>query len=172
MDNLELNQLKELLARRALTPEERARLSGLLANQPVARADWEADEALTRLLDGLADFPVSSNFAAQVLLAVDAPPQPSSRWRWVWLGFRRPAVRFAGVALCVVVAFSGLSLQQTMARARMATSVARVVRGVEAASSLAQIPPVEILQDLEAIHRFSPPPAGADLELLDALAVN
>jgi anti-sigma factor RsiW len=172
MDNLELQQLKDLLARRGLTPEERARLSDFLARQPDRRTDWQTDEALTRLLTRLPDLPVSSNFAAQVLQAVDPPPRHSSRWRWLWLGFRRPAVQFAGVALCVGVTFSGLALRQSVGRARMATSVASVVRSVEAASSLAQLPPVEILQDFEAIHRFSPPPAGADLELLEALAVN
>jgi len=52
----------------------------------------------------------------------------------------------------------------------MASSVANVVRSVEAASGLAQLPPVEVLQDFEAIHRFSQPPVRADLELLDALA--
>jgi hypothetical protein len=172
MDNHELNHLKDLLARRALTPEESARLRDFLSNPPGGPTDWETDEALTQLLRRLTDLPVSSNFAAQVLRAVDAPTAPPSRWRGLWLGFPRPAVQFAGVAFCVVVALSGLSLRQSVGRARMATSVASVVRSVEAASDLAQLPPVEILQDFEAIHRFSPARAGADLELLEALEVN
>ena len=81
-----------------------------------------------------------------------------------------PCLRF--LALCALVVFSGLSLHQSLRRARMASSVASVVRSVEAASELAQLPPVEILQDFEAIHRFGQSPVRADVELLEALAMN
>jgi len=71
-----------------------------------------------------------------------------------------------------MILFSGFSLRRWIGRTQMASSVANVVRSVEAASSLAQLPPVEVLQDFEAIHRLSRSPVRADLELLDALAVN
>jgi len=172
MDNHELNRLRDTLVRRPLTPEESDCLSRHLADRPDVRADWEADRHLTRLLAQLNDIPLASNFTAQVLRALDAPSSGRRRCLWRWLGFGRPALPVTGLALGAVILFSGLSLRQSFSRARMASSVASVVRSVEAASSLAQLPPVEVLQDFEAIHRLSRSPARADLELLDALAVN
>jgi anti-sigma factor RsiW len=172
MDSHKLNRLKDTLARRPLTPEESDCLNRHLADQPDLQADWEAERNLTRLLRRLADLPLASNFTAQVLRVIDVPSSRPPRYFWRWLGAGRPALQFAGLALGLVILFSGLSLGQSLARARMAASVANVVRSVEAAFGLAQLPPVEVLQDFEAIHRFSQPPVRADLELLDALAMN
>jgi anti-sigma factor RsiW len=172
MDSHELNRLKDTLARRPLTPEESDCLSRHLADQPGVQADWEAQRNLTRLFSQLTDVPLASNFTAQVLRAVETPSARRSRYSWRWLGFGRPALQFAGLALGIAILFSGLSLGQSLGRARMATSLANVVRSVEAAFGLAQLPPVEVLRDFEAIHRFSQPPVRADVELLDALAIN
>jgi len=172
MDNHELNRLRDTLARRPLAPEENDRVRRHLAERPDVLADWEAEGHLTRLLGQLSDVPLASNFTAQVLRAIDVPSSRRPRYLWRWLGFGRPALQFAGLAVCAAILFSGLSLSQSVDRARMASSVASVVRSVEAASSLAQLPPVEVLQDFEAIHRLSRSPVRADLELLDALAVN
>jgi len=172
MDHHELNRLKDRLARRPLAPQESEWLSRHLAELPEVRADWEAGSNLTRLLGQLADIPLASDFTARVLQAVEVPSARRPRYFWRWLGFGRPALQFAGLAVCAMILFSGFSLSQRIGRARMASSVANVVRSVEAASGLAQLPPVEVLQDFEAIHRFSQPPVRADLELLDALAMN
>jgi anti-sigma factor RsiW len=172
MDNHELNRLKDTLARRPLTPQESDRVSRHLREQPGVRADWEAESNLTRLLAQLGDVPLASNFTARVLQAIEAPAARRPRYFWRWLGFGRPAIQFAGLAVCGMILFSGFSLRRWIGRTQMASSVANVVRSVEAASSLAQLPPVEVLQDFEAIHRLSRSPVRADLELLDALAVN
>ncbi len=172
MDNHELSRLQDTLARRPLTAEERERLERLLAGRPDLAADWEAECALAGLLARLSDVPLASNFTAQVLGAIEppSPHRPRSFWRWVGVG--HPALRFAGLAACLVVMFAGLWLRQSLTRAHMASSVAGVVRSVDAASTLAQLPPVEVFQDFEAIHRLGQTSIRADLELLDALAVN
>ncbi len=172
MDDPELSRFKDTLARRPLTAAERECLDRLLASRPDLAPDWEAECALAGLLARLSDVPLASNFTAQVLGAIDAPfaHRPRSLWRWV--GFGHPALQFAGLAACLVALVAGLWLRQSLHRAHMASSVAGVVRSVDAASTLAQLPPVVVLQDFEAIHRLSQTPVRADLELLDALAVN
>jgi hypothetical protein len=70
---------------------------------------------------------------------------------------------------CLLLAFLVYARYQTASRVRMATSVARVVRSVEAASALAQLPPVDVLRDYDAIQGLSQSQAGADEELLVAL---
>ena len=172
MEHHELNRLRDTLARRPLTTQERDYVSRHLADQPGVQADWEAESNLTWLLTQLSDVPLASNFTARVLQAVETPSARRPRYFWRWLGFGHPALQFAGLALCAMILFSGFSLGQRIGRARMASSVASVVRSVEAASGLAQLPPVEVLQDFEAIHRFSQSPVRADVELLDALAMN
>lgn len=74
-------ELTELAWRRGLTPDEQARLRQYLAAHPAARSQWELEAALTRALDRLPPAPVSSNFTALVLKAVQRAPAPSA-WRY------------------------------------------------------------------------------------------
>jgi hypothetical protein len=66
----------------------------------------------------------------------------------------------------------GYARYQSVRRERMVASVASVVRSVEAASALAQLPPVDILRDYDAIQGLSRSRVPADEELLVALEVN
>ncbi|MGH7972242.1 MAG: hypothetical protein ACREIC_26315, partial [Limisphaerales bacterium] len=89
------NPFRELNWRRKLTAAEEARLRSWFAEHPEARADWEAEAALSDALARLPDAPVASNFTARVMqtaeleLAHDARPPKSgmSIWRlWTrWL---------------------------------------------------------------------------------------
>ena len=76
-------ELAELAWRRSLTPDEQARLRQYLAAHPQARCQWEGEAALTRGLNRLPPAPVSSNFTALVLQAVQrAPVHPVWRRRF------------------------------------------------------------------------------------------
>src|SRR3954469_6162170 len=84
------NQLREAAWRRNLTPEEQASLRAWLAAHPDAARDWEQDHRLTAILAGLPPAPVSSNFTARVLQAIDRDTAASARrrpvpWSWRWL---------------------------------------------------------------------------------------
>ena len=177
MRDLELQLLIEASLQRPLTGAEEARLQDHLRRNPVARGVWEEQAGLTRLLGELPDVPLSSNFTAQVLQALDhdapAISQPARVFRW--LSLSRPGHR-AAWACAIVVMFAGAGYRQyhQAVRARMAASVTSVATGVESAARLAQLPSVELWQDFDPISRLpvsrsDRPGAGADEELLAAL---
>src|SRR5262245_66668141 len=75
---------KELLEaswRRKLTPEEETRLQHYLAAHPEAQAEWEDEMALSFHLRQLPDAPLSSNFTARVLEAVELEQRRQERAR-------------------------------------------------------------------------------------------
>lgn len=135
-------ELRELLWRRSLTEAERAR-----AADPELRAELELEARLSDALEQLPVVPVSSNFMARVLQAIDreeARPQTAG-WRWSWT---RWLPRMA-VSLAVVV-FATISWQHYEAgqrRAAIAQSVAQVAQ-VDA------VPPVDVLVNYDAIQRM------------------
>jgi anti-sigma factor RsiW len=157
------NKLRETSWRRKLTPAEESELRAWLAANPTARDDWEADTALTRVLDRLPDAPVPSNFTARVLQAVElenaaAQRTAPSRGRWLWHSLI-PKTAFA--ALIVGVGFFSYHEARAMRRVQLARSVATV-------SGVASLPGPEVLKDFDAIQRLNaaPPP---DTELLALL---
>src|SRR4051812_6809414 len=100
-------KIREIGWRREFTPSEQAELDGWLKSHPQARADWEAEIALSGTLGRLGDVPVSSNFTSRVLQAVDREGRPaahgSARSGW-WQGWARRTgwvmgSSFAGILL-------------------------------------------------------------------------
>lgn len=150
MNESDISHLHEILWRRPLNPAERTALQRWLSEHPGERADWEAELALAGCLDQLSAVPVSSNFTARVLEAVDREstvPTPGSPARSVWLSFRFWAR--AGAALSLVTAL-GLFLghrQRVEGRAELARCVAVAVEA-------ARVPGVEALTDFETIQRL------------------
>lgn len=155
------NRLRELSWRRELTGAEQAELRAYLAGHPEARADWEAEAGLNAGLNRLPEAPVSSNFTARVLQAVERESTATERERapgltriWWWRVF----VPRAATALIVVGAgWFGYERYQAEQEAKWVESLA-VVATVETM-------PNTVLEDFEAISRLSPTPA-ADEELL------
>jgi anti-sigma factor RsiW len=149
MNDQAYQKLIEKSWRRRLTPEEEAAARSYLQAHPQAETHWRSEQALNRALDRLADVPVSSNFTQRVLQALEADERRArayerahSRWRPRW--FTKAAL--AGLVVSATLLFFQ---QQKMAeRAEMARSVAAV-------SNVAQLPPLEWLEDFEAIHRLS-----------------
>ncbi len=163
MNDSPYNDLREAGWRRKLTPEEEARLLAWLAGHPEAQAEWEEETALTDHLRQLPDVPLSSNFTARVLQAVDVEMArqartPATVWgRFGWL--RGLAPRFASVGLLLVLGLAGFFQYQASGRAQM-------VRNVALVSSLVTSPGPEVFQDFDAIQQL---PVVSDDDLLAAL---
>jgi anti-sigma factor RsiW len=171
MNDSDFNQLLEAAARRNLDVDEEERLRDHLAKHPSSNLRWEEETSLTYLLHQLPDAPLSSNFTAQVLAAVEREePCPSIARRITrWIDWQGPLVRFAGA--CLFLGIVGLSYHQyqTRMRTKMAVSLANVTSSVDTAARAAQLQPVELWQDFESIYRLSHTQAQADEELLAAL---
>jgi anti-sigma factor RsiW len=151
MSILDSERLAELAWRRSLAPEQQARLREFLATHPEARASWELEAALARALNGLAPAPVSSNFTALVLQAVQRAPARSA-WRrrldlasWFPAGWL-PRAALAVTMICLSV---GTALEyQTLQRQKMARDIASV-------GALASLQPVDWLQNFQTIEKLN-----------------
>ncbi|SRR5882724_8006778 len=158
-----LNQLRERSWRRELNTDEEAALRGWLAKHPEAQADWESEVALNEALRRLPDAPLSSNFTARVLQAVQldqaAESRRSRRVRFVL--WRRLVWRFG---LAGVIGAAGFFAVEHF---RLAHLRAQVRQSIVAVSAVSSLPNADILENFEAI-RLSAAPA-ADEKLLSLL---
>jgi anti-sigma factor RsiW len=161
------DELREKSWRRKLTASEEAELSAWLAAHPEAQREWELETALNDTLSRLPNVPLSSNFTAQVLRAVDRDAalagRPSeSKWKWSWHRFL-PKAALAGVALVLGLTYH--QHYQATQRAQLANSVATV-------SEVAAMSDPELFQDFDTIRHLSrlpPPDAIPDEDLLALL---
>ena len=148
------HKLSEASWKRKLTPAEEAELRDWLAAHPEARADWETDAALNRVLDQLPEVTVSSNFTARVLQAVEleratAARASQSKGKWFWRSFLPKA---ALASVFVVMTVFGYREARFEKRQRLAKSVATV-------SQVASLPGPDILKDFDAIQQLNRSPA-------------
>jgi hypothetical protein len=166
MNDTEYHQLRELSWRRKLTGAEEAELQKYLAAHPEAKADWETDAELNRVLDGLpAAPPVASNFTARVVQAVERETAARARaggggWfaqgrLWNWLPRAAAACVVAGVVLL------GYHEHQARTREAMARRVVDLARAVSASP--------ELLANYDHIRRLGDTPPKADTDLLALL---
>ena len=156
-------KLREASWQRELTPAEEAELRARLAAHPEAKADWEADAALSRALDRLPDAPMPSNFTARVLQAIQlenaaARRQPEIKRSWRWQSLLPKATLAAVFLVMGLMAFREASYQRGQ----------RFARSLKTVAAVAALPGPDVLQDFDAIRQLSParPP---DLELLALL---
>ena len=163
MNEALLKELQEASWRRPLAPAEQARVSDYLAAYPEAQAPWELDLALTEHLRALSPAPLSSNFTARVLQAVELELESQERARarpWRWRGLWRGWVpRFAVASLLLVLGMGGFYQQQAFSRAHTARDVALVTELIAVAGP-------DRLQDYEVIRAMPP---DTDDDLLAAL---
>jgi hypothetical protein len=150
--------------RRPLSSDEEADLQKFLAAHPEARQAWGEDAALNRLLQRWPVPPVSSNFTARLMQAVQKAPVRRS-WRdWFELAQWLPEGRAARVAMCSLIVCLGLVSfheSQVIHRARTARQLAGVSR-------VAALPPMEWLKDFDTINGINKVKV-ADDDLLAAL---
>ena len=166
MNETEFGQLVETARVRRLTPGEEARLRGWLLLHPEAQFVWDEEQQLTLHLRGLPDALLAPDFTDRVLAAVErgrtaAESRRAAPWEAWWQRWL-PAPRLAVAAVAVAVV--GVSLWQYRAQDRR-----RVAESVQAISTVAGVPGVELLQEFELINRLRQLPAGDDDGLLTAL---
>ncbi len=171
MNNPTYLRLLEASWRRPLTAEEKECLHRLVAQSPETRAQWEADAALTRVLRGLPEPVLASNFTARVMQAARRQAAHPSLARVAgWKdGLRSLWPRLAWGTVALALGF--LTLQAYGYRTR-----AKLARDLASLPIMAKVPSPEILQDFDAIQQFSQAsaaPSGAqaisDEALLEAL---
>lgn len=157
MNEPRYHQLLEAAWRRKLTATEEAELRGWLAAHPEARADWEAEAALTRQLGQIPDAPVSTNFTARVLLAVEheraAERRSQARWPRLWHSLL-PKAAFAALFLVVAaVAYRESVTHRQRQLEQKAQSVVTV-------ADISALPDPATLRDFDAIRQMSSKPAA------------
>jgi anti-sigma factor RsiW len=165
MNETQFNHLLEESWRRTLTPAEEAELQAHLATRPQAQADWELDLSLTHALSQLPDAPLSSNFTARVLQAVEREAgvsTPGTRfleWARRQAGRLTPRVAWAGLvaATALVGAYQWRLIQREH---ELAQSLAVLSKAM---------PEPKVLQDFDAIQQLSQLAPVVDEELWLAL---
>jgi hypothetical protein len=116
-------------------------------------------QEVRKLLSRLPDAPMSSNFTARVMRAVELEELRAARsrgWRWNWHSL---LPRAAVVAVAVVV--TGLTVQYYVISAHRE----QIARSVAFVANAQPLPSVDALQNFDAIQRMGQP-AHADEGLL------
>jgi anti-sigma factor RsiW len=163
MKDVRNEDLVRLSLRPELTPEEESQLESHFDSHPEARAQWEEERAVSRAVTALPNVPVSRNFTARVLQAIDLDQKAKERRKMPkpWLRMFLP--RFAGAAAAALLAFFGVHEWRAFQQAKMAKDVWFITK------DLRRVPDPEILQDFEVINSLRATPAASDDELLIAL---
>jgi len=164
MNDAEYHQLRESSWQRKLTGAEEAELQKYFAAHPEAKAEWETDAELNRVLDGLPEAPaVASNFTALVVQAVERETAARARapgW-FPRVLLRNWFPRAAAACLVAGVVLLGYHQHQVRAREAMARRVADLARAVSASP--------ELLANYDHIRRLGDTPPKADTDLLALL---
>jgi anti-sigma factor RsiW len=167
MNEMRNEELVRLSLRRELAPEEASKLEAHFAAHPEQRALWDEERAVSRAVQSLPDVPVSSNFTAQVLQALERESRDVTREpvRRPWFASLFPRIGLAGLALCVGV-LAAQKWVQTEKQEKFAADVSFAAR------DLAAVPNAELLQDFDAIRELgqvSTVSLAGDEELLRVL---
>src|SRR5205823_11177536 len=165
MTDSEYMSLREAAWRRPLTADEKACLQSYLLVHAEAQQDWDRETALNQVLLNLPDIPLSSNFTARVVQAVELDDSRANRGRSnPWLARLRGWLpRFAVAGL--VIGLGGLGYQRYHLHT-LSEKAGSVKLVTELASTL---PDVQMWQDFDAIAKLSQATASDDRTLWDAL---
>jgi hypothetical protein len=153
-------KFRERLWRRPLSAVEADELRAWLAEHPETQADWDLEKNLTEAFGNLPDAPVSSNFTARVLQAVERESRAevrSKRTNPFWKSWL-PRVAFSALLLCG--GFFTYHQHTTAKRLERAQNVAAI-------SEVAPDPAV--LKDFDAIRHLNRTSVAPDEELLALL---
>ena len=156
--------LAEALRLGRLSSEQEAQLQAYLAGHPQDQAAWEEEASLSQVLRQLPAAPVSSNFTARVLEAVRREASGSARSRagnrrWFSQWLPKAAVAAAAIGLGLFT----YERHQAEQRQELARSLAEVSR-------LAESPPLDLLENFDAIQRLAQVPHSSDQDLIAALS--
>jgi anti-sigma factor RsiW len=163
MNGDEIHKLRDAQWRRELTPDEERAVAARLAQDPAAATDWISEARLARAIRRLPDAPVASNFTSRVMSAVSLEARrttPALPWWRAWASTRWiPASAMAAVAAVVMTAGWGIHTNNQR------TDFSRQVATLRAMTGLSPA----VLQDFEAIRRYSEVSPPVDFGLLVAL---
>ena len=142
-------KLRQAKCQRQSIPPEKCELHACLAENPKTRVEWEEDARLDGLLAQLQDVPISSNFTARVIHAVQQESENQTRlnlwWDRLW-----PTLGWARIA-AVAVLMVGLGLF-ALHRHRLAMRF-EVAESLITVTGIRSLPAhAEILKDFEAIR--------------------
>lgn len=164
-------RLREIGWRRALTDVEQAELRAWLAAHPEAQEDIEQEAALNAALAKSPNAPMSSNFTARVMAAIEqdeaAQRRAEVRKNPAWWRVFIP--RFA-VATIVIVCVALGYRHNTIVKQNELVSAAKQIAEGRALSDMT------VIEDFEVIRSMNPTETSADETLLsmsdDLLALN
>lgn len=150
MNKASYNQLKEKSWVEPLSAEEAAELRRYVGANPELQQDWDEDAALTTALNRLPNAPVSSNFTALVMQAVERAEREPERKRTPWRAFWRHGwLSKFGIALAMLcLGTFSFHEYQMAARAKLAADV-------KAFAETAPIPQVDWLKNFDTIEQMS-----------------
>lgn len=149
MNESSYNQLKQKSWVEPLSAEETAELKQYLGGNPPGQQDWDDDVALTSALNRLPNAPVSSNFTARVMQAVQREEAQAARkstswrafWRYGWI----PKFAIAVAMFCLgTLSFHEYQL----------ASQAKFARQVREVAEAAPIPQINWLKDFDTINQI------------------
>ena len=154
MNEQSYKQLLEESWRRALTPEEETRLQLYLAANPERQQQWEDEAALTDALHRLPNAPLSSNFTALVMQAVDKEERISASRHATVTWWRQWLPKLAPVGLAAVVLLSGANLYRLHNQKQATKKVGLVSELAGAFESPEAFAEFEMIQQLRAAPTF------------------
>ena len=166
MTDSEYLSLREAAWRRPLTAGEKARLQSYLLVHAEAQHDWDQELVLNQVLQNLPDVPLSSNFTARVLQAIelDELRNRGDIQSHAWLArLRRWLPRFAVAGLVIGLGGLGYQRYHLHTLSEKAGSVQLVTR------IATTLPDVQMWQDFDAIAKLTQPTAADDKVLWAAL---
>lgn len=165
MNGPEFDELLKKQMRGSLTAEDDTALQARFRHDSSAEAAWEEDLRLNQLLQQVPDAPISSNFTARVLGAIELEEKKEARrspWRGVGQWLRVGLARKAALAT-IIAGVSMLTYHQYRSGVRE-----EMARNAAAVSSIAALPSVDVLENFEIIQGLNQLPP-VDVDLLAAL---
>ena len=167
MSEHEYQSLLEIALRRPLNAGEEARLRTHFLVHPEAQGDWEEQLALHQALHQLPGAPLSGRFNQRVMASLNLEERnadTASIWT-VWVAWFREVQWARAAAMSVIVIGVGVLSQRhydQSSRFELATDL-------QAVSSVAKLPSVDMLKDFDFINSLGQLRPSADVDLLDAL---
>ena len=149
MNESEFNELVEMSWRRPLNTVEEARLQTYLSQHPEAQPLWDSETTLNQFMADLPPAPLSSNFTARVLQALELDLAQAARQRkrsW-WSG---SWPRLAWATCFLAVSLLGYVQFEKHNEKQLNRDVATLTTAMPAEPG--------VLQDFETIHRLGQAP--------------
>lgn len=168
MNKTELNKLKELALKGLLDEKSKARLSQLLNSEELAQI--EQDIALSKLLQKLPSYPVSSNFTARVMETIQTKEPELVNIPFLRLIWQNLTGKLVPVSLLIISIAIGYISYNEARKTKLAGSIIELERVAMLDGKNSGLS-VEVFKDFDVIQKMNLAGSSSmvDLELLTAL---